>query len=82
MACRARGFPLAALLVGAIALLTVWTLADRVLARTPQSMQLHPDGDATHGQVMEKKEKKGDAHLFVGRKGENGVRPLFLSRAY
>ncbi|MBL8702075.1 MAG: MFS transporter [Alphaproteobacteria bacterium] len=39
------GFPAAALAIGAVMLATVWLLATRIFAHTPQSMGLAPDGD-------------------------------------
>ena len=40
------GFSWAAAAIGAVTIATVWILADRFLARTPQQMGLAPDGDA------------------------------------
>ncbi len=40
------GFPWAAAAIGVITIVTIWILADRFLARTPQQMGLSPDGDA------------------------------------
>ena len=40
------GFPWAAVTIGATTIVTIWILADRFLARTPQQMGLLPDGDA------------------------------------
>ena len=40
------GFSVAAASVGLLMVLVMWTLADRVLFRTPQAMRLAPDGDA------------------------------------
>jgi MFS family permease len=40
------GFPAAAAIIGLVAILTMWVLADLVLAHTPQQMGLMPDGDA------------------------------------
>src|ERR1700720_2360478 len=45
-AIGALGFPAAAAVVGAVAVLTIWCLADLVLSRTPAQMGLMPDGDA------------------------------------
>ena len=40
------GFPAAAVLIGIVMAVTVWTLADLVFSRTPGAMGLAPDGDA------------------------------------
>ncbi|MGE0034343.1 MAG: MFS transporter [Xanthobacteraceae bacterium] len=40
------GFAWAAAVIGAVTIVTIWILADRFLARTPQQMGLLPDGDA------------------------------------
>jgi len=40
------GFAHAAVLVGLVMVGSVWVLADRIFARTPQEMGLAPDGDA------------------------------------
>lgn len=40
------GFPLAAAAIGIVMVATMWILADRVFARTPQQMGQSPDGDA------------------------------------
>jgi MFS family permease len=40
------GFPAAAVTIGAVTAVTVWLLADIVFAKTPQRMNLTPDGDA------------------------------------
>lgn len=40
------GFGAAAALVGVVMVVVVWVLADRVFARTPESMGQTPDGDA------------------------------------
>ncbi|HTZ78126.1 MAG TPA: MFS transporter, partial [Stellaceae bacterium] len=45
-AIAALGFPLAAALVGLVAIVVLWLLADRYFARTPESMGLLPDGEA------------------------------------
>jgi Major Facilitator Superfamily len=42
------GFPVAAASVGLLMVAATWPLADRLLFRTPQAMNLAPDGDA-HG---------------------------------
>lgn len=39
------GFPLAAVAVGLVMMVTIWLLSDLVLSKTPQSMGLLPDGD-------------------------------------
>ncbi|CAN5507316.1 MFS transporter [soil metagenome] len=39
------GFPLAAALIGAVMIATVWILADLYFAKSPQQMGLAPDGD-------------------------------------
>jgi hypothetical protein len=46
MAIALFGFPLAAAAIGVVMVVTMWLLADRVFARTPQQMGLMPDGDA------------------------------------
>jgi MFS family permease len=43
------GFPTAAALVGILVAATIWWLAARVFARTPDEMGLAPDGDALAG---------------------------------
>jgi hypothetical protein len=45
-AIGALGFPAAAATIGAVAVLTIWLLADLLLSRTPEQMDLMPDGDA------------------------------------
>src|SRR4051812_34331919 len=45
-AIAAMGFPAAAAVVGLAAIITVWVLAAKFFARTPQPMGLAPDGDA------------------------------------
>jgi len=40
------GFAWAALVIGLIAVATIWILADLYYSKTPESMGLHPDGDA------------------------------------
>jgi hypothetical protein len=40
------GFPLAAMVIGAAMIVTVWVLADCFFAQTPQQLGLTPDGDA------------------------------------
>ena len=40
------GFQWAAVAIGLVAVATMWILADRYYSKTPQSMGLHPDGDA------------------------------------
>jgi MFS family permease len=45
------GFPLAASLIGIIAVVIVWILADSVFSRTPETMGLRPDGDALGGPI-------------------------------
>jgi MFS family permease len=39
------GFPMTALVVGAVMAVTIWVLTDLVLSKTPESLGLHPDGD-------------------------------------
>jgi hypothetical protein len=39
-------FPVAAPAIGVVTVLTIWLLADLILAKTPQQMGLLPDGDA------------------------------------
>jgi hypothetical protein len=39
------GFPVAAVLIGVVTALTIWVLADRMFAQTPERMGLTPDGD-------------------------------------
>ena len=43
-AIGALGFPAAAAAIGAVAVLTIWLLADLLLSRTPEQMGLMPDG--------------------------------------
>jgi MFS family permease len=45
-AIGALGFPAAAATIGAVAVLTLWCLADLLFSRTPAQMGLMPDGDA------------------------------------
>ncbi|MGE5269027.1 MAG: MFS transporter [Thiohalocapsa sp.] len=45
-AIGALGFPTAAAAIGAVMVLTMWLLADRLFSRTPCQMGLPPDGDA------------------------------------
>jgi MFS transporter len=45
-AIGALGFPAAAATIGAVAVVTLWCLADLLFARTPEEMGLTPDGDA------------------------------------
>jgi hypothetical protein len=40
------GFSVAVAMIGVVMVLTVWFLADRMFAKTPQQMGLSPDGDA------------------------------------
>jgi hypothetical protein len=40
------GFPAAAVAVGAVMALTIWTLSELVFSRTPEGMGQRPDGDA------------------------------------
>jgi hypothetical protein len=46
-AIDALGFPVAAATIGAVAVVTIWLLADLLFSRTPEQMGLTPDGDAT-----------------------------------
>jgi Major Facilitator Superfamily len=45
VAIEAVGFPLAAATVGLTVTLATWSLAERMLSRTPDQMGLRPDGD-------------------------------------
>ena len=45
-AIGALGFPLAAAVIGAFMVVTMWVLADAVFSRSPQQMGVTPDGDA------------------------------------
>jgi hypothetical protein len=45
-AIGALGFPAAAAAIGAVAVVTIWLLADLLFSRTPEQMGLTPDGDA------------------------------------
>ena len=40
------GFPWAAIVIGLVVVAIIWILADLYYSKTPQSMGLHPDGDA------------------------------------
>jgi MFS family permease len=40
------GFPSAAIAIGVVVVATIWILADLYYSKTPESMGLHPDGDA------------------------------------
>ena len=42
------GFPVAAAAIGIVMALTIWVLADRLFALSPQQMGLMPDGNAPH----------------------------------
>ena len=44
-AIGAMGFPITALLLAAVMVITLWTLAGLVLSQTPESMGVRPDGD-------------------------------------
>lgn len=46
VAISGLGFPLAASLIAACMLITVWVLADRVFSQTPERLGLRPDNDA------------------------------------
>jgi Major Facilitator Superfamily len=50
-AIGALGFPAAAATIGAVAVLTIWILADLLLSRTPEQMGLTADGDANAPKV-------------------------------
>jgi MFS family permease len=41
------GFPLASIAIGAVMVATMWGLADRIFAHTPEQMGLVPDGDGS-----------------------------------
>ena len=45
-AIAALGFPLASAVVGLVAVVTLWFLAERYFSRTPEQIGLSPDGDA------------------------------------
>ena len=45
-AIAALGFPVAAALVGLVAIVVLWVLADRCFVHTPESVGLLPDGEA------------------------------------
>ena len=40
------GFPVAAAIIGAVMVITMWVLADQMFSRTPKQMGLTPDGNA------------------------------------
>jgi MFS family permease len=42
------GFAWAAIAIGVVLIATIWILADRYYSKTPESMGLHPDGNAPH----------------------------------
>lgn len=44
-AISALGFPVAAAVIGLVAVITVWAISATLFARTPQQMGLAPDGD-------------------------------------
>ncbi len=46
------GFPVAAAAIGVVAVTTVWVLAGRFFAPTPEQMALAPDGDAPGGAAV------------------------------
>jgi hypothetical protein len=46
------GFPLAAVAIGALMIVTVWILADMFFAKTPQQMGLTADGDSSTAAVI------------------------------
>jgi hypothetical protein len=46
LAIASFGFPMAAAIIGAIMIVTIWLLADLVFSRTPQSTGQLPDGEA------------------------------------
>lgn len=48
-AITAFGFPLAAAVIGAVMVVTIWLLTDLVFSRTPESLGQRPDGEAPDG---------------------------------
>ena len=62
-AIGALGFPAAAATIGAIAVVTLWCLADLLFTRAPEQMGLPPDGDAGAPAVL----KAPDALPPAGR---------------
>ncbi len=46
------GFEWAAILIGLVAVVTIWVLADLCYSKTPESMGLRPDGDTPHDAVI------------------------------
>ncbi len=46
VAIEGLGFPMAALLIGLVMVVTIWVLADRYFAQSPDQMGLAADGDA------------------------------------
>lgn len=48
-AVSALGFPLAAALIGLVAVVVIWLISTQLFARTPEQMGLAPDGDVEGG---------------------------------
>lgn len=51
-AITALGFPLAAAVIGAVMVATIWLLSDFVFSRTPESLGQQPDGETPHGNAI------------------------------
>ena len=49
------GFPWAAIAIGLVVVATIWTLADLYYCKTPETMGLCPDGDATWPQSSQRR---------------------------
>jgi MFS family permease len=73
------GFPVAAAAIGAVMVLAVWVLADRLFARTPRQMGLTPDGDAAGAPAASV--TASSAQPLPGRRLWGDVRFLTLSAA-
>ncbi len=51
-AIAAFGFPLAAALIGLVTIAAVWVLADASFARSPEQLDVTPDGDGSHARAV------------------------------